>query len=87
VVWLVLDMDVGVVGAFESRRAAVKEFASGPVIKRHSYGPGAYEYLTGWPDDSYGFFVEREDAASAGWDWAIEAWKKAGCPMGRVDPA
>lgn len=85
--WLVLKMDEGVLGAFPSRKAALDVFAGGPVRKRYQYGPGAYEYVTGFNAyDTNNFFVETVTSArrAGGWD-AVRAWEDAGCPMGRFD--
>jgi hypothetical protein len=74
-VWLVLDMDEGVIRREPSRRQAVAWILShigGKVLRRHSYGPGAYEYSIGANAEACaGCFVERLDVAMAnGWgDW------------------
>ena len=85
--WLVLDMDDGVLGAYPTRKAAVEEHGWGPVIERHTYLPGAYGYVTGYGDDTTDFFVEREDVArrSGGWQEVVAAWVEAGRPTGRFD--
>jgi hypothetical protein len=83
-VWLVLDMDDGVLGAFKTRKEAVDEFAWGRVLKRHCYSPGAYEYITGYDDsDCVDFFVERSDVAVNN-GWPVAEWVAAGRPMGRL---
>jgi hypothetical protein len=73
--WLVLDMDDGLLRREPSRTAAVqwyKGLTGSKVIARHSYGPGAYEYICGFgsEDRDSGKFIEREDVAASrgGWD-------------------
>lgn len=74
-VWLILQMDHGVIRREATRRAAVAwmtGFDGGRVLFRHCYAPGSYEYHVGRDDDATGYFVEREDRASAvGW-WGLE---------------
>lgn len=74
--WFVLDMDKGVLRKEDTRKAALKWFmrheGAAKVIKRHSYGPGAYEYHVGHSSDDYsGAFIEREDAARGG-GWKVD---------------
>lgn len=72
--WFVLDMDDGLLRREPTRRAAVdwcKHMGGPKVIKRHQYGPGAYEYVCGYDEQDHdgGKFIEREDAAAKhGWD-------------------
>jgi hypothetical protein len=87
--WFVLDMDEGVRGVYKTRQAALQEHLGSDHYTRHKYGPGAYEYSWWYPgdrSDGDSFFLEQLSSASkGGWDWAIRAWREAGCPLGRFD--
>lgn len=79
VLWMILDMDEGVIRREPTRRAAVAWIIGhhgGRVLQRYSYGPGgSYEYLIGCSgeDNVVSYFVERADAAvRAGWDWLFD---------------
>jgi hypothetical protein len=91
VIWLVIDVDEGVKGAFDSKKEALAEFLpESSLYKRHSYGPGAYEYQWWYPGDPYdgdGFSLQKltgNEWEGSGWAWAVRAWEKAGRPMGRL---
>lgn len=75
--WLVLDMDDGLLRREPTRAAALdwwmKHNGTTRVVRRYSYGSGAYEYVTavhGDADDTCGgVFIETEAAAArGGWD-------------------
>jgi len=80
--WYVLDMDQGVLRKEPTRKAALKWWmdlqGTGKVLRRHPFGPGAYEYVTGFEgggedDTCGGIFIECEDAAlRGGWSLDVE---------------
>ena len=78
--WCVLDMDDGLLREVKTRKEAV-EWAVGlhgsKVLERHSYGPGAFQYVIGYPgeDRAHSVFIERRDVATkrGGWDLDQEA--------------
>ena len=74
--WLVLDMDDGLLRREPTRKDALQWWmrlqGETKVLERHTYGPGAYSYITGTsPNDNSGtIFIETEEAArrSGGWN-------------------
>lgn len=81
------DMDDGFLGAYPTRSEAVDAVRDAPVLRRWSYGPGAYEYIFGFPDEDSTTtrFIERLDVVESGQGWDITAWNVAGRPMGCAD--
>jgi hypothetical protein len=71
--WLILDMDEGVIRREKSRRAAVAwliNHVGGAVQWRRTYGPGVYEYRVGpHIEDCAMYFVEtQENAVRGSWE-------------------
>lgn len=65
-------MDDGVLRIEPTRRAALAwtiEHGGGKVLKRHTYGPGFYDYIVGVPGEDWGASVAivREDCLD--WYW------------------
>lgn len=94
-IWLALDMDAGVVGAFPSKREAIEQMTPGranATIKVHRYAAGAYDvkwHYKGDPYDGNDFFLERLDDGffrrdSGSWVWAYQIWVAVGRPMGEL---
>lgn len=93
--WIVLDMDDGLLRREPTRKAALAWWMSknetDHVVKRHSYGPGAYKYVTALKGDRDkscgGVFIERVDVARReGWDVdQAPLYPKADEPFARVE--
>lgn len=72
--WLVFDMDDGLLRRAETRALAVQwaiRIFGGRVLRRHTYGPGAYDYYIGRRGEDCGVnvFIERTaNAVRSGWD-------------------
>ena len=72
--WAVADMDEGILRREPSRQAALRwvldHHCTNRVLRRHAYGPGAYEYRVGadMEDGSEAFIVREDQLASHGYD-------------------
>ncbi len=92
--WAAWDMDEGILRIEPTRKAALAWWMNlqghSKVWARHTYGPGAYEYKTGYAgdgEDTSGVFIDRVDNLErAGLDpQQVPLYPTSGEPHTRVE--